>query len=442
LRFGLCFDVSQFAENPVEDPMTWFLLIVFGGLCLALVAWGMRKPGRFCEYPFLAGATFGGFIMPMAVGMAMANTISPLLLDQALALCILCAAMCYLGYVAGETRFISRGWEFDENRLAIVAVALSVFGGFFYILLAGLPDELVATGASTGVAVVYYFFSSTLRYGFAIGVLLYAKRRSKLALAAVLFDSFFLFYMIVIRGRRNFAVEVLLILLCCAWFVGRKTLPRWAMAVLLIAGLFGVAGVGAYRAAMYQDQAYGGALRHEIPVGEILQIDFVDTFLTYMQEEAYEMKNLAYVIQVTDSFDWGLSYYNEFVYVYVPAQVVGAEFKESLRFDVPGELLAPGSPPATTEFGVGDSYQAFGWFGCFVFFLIAFAMRRMFDRADAGHTAAQIVYMLTVTVSMNSITHHTKYFLTPWLHLGVFLGPGLLWAHKARNSAVAEQVGN
>src|ERR1700722_15935595 len=199
--------------------------------------------------------------------------------------------------------------------------------------------------------------------------------------------------MSVIRARRGFAIEFVLVIACTFWFVCRKTLPRWAMLLMLGVGLIGVSGTAAYRAAMFQDQAYGGTIKHEVPLEEILKVDYFDAFLKYNQEESHEFRNLVYLVNVTEDFDLGLSYWNEFVFIFVPAQVLGSEFKDGLKFDLPGEVTDPHSPGGTTITGVGDSFQAFGWFGCLVFFGIAFVLRKLFESAQTGQLAAQLLYM-------------------------------------------------
>jgi hypothetical protein len=244
------------------------------------------------------------------------------------------------------------------------------------------------------------------------------------------FDCLVLFDWIVIRARRGITIELVLILLCSFWFVRRKTLPRWAMLVLLVVGGLAVCGTATYRVIMFQDQAYGGTIKHEVPWEEIAKVDFIDVFLTSNQEESYELQNCAYCFQVTDSFDGGLSYWNELVYVYVPAQLLGAEFKTSLQFNLPGENTDSYAHPGSTSTGMADSYQAFSWFGCLIFFLIAFMMRKLFETAQAGYLGPQLAYMLIVTGAMHTITHNTKCFLTPWVHMAVFLLPFLLWARK------------
>src|ERR1019366_6424363 len=176
------------------------------------------------------------------------------------------------------------------------------------------------------------------------------------ALAIILFDCLFQFEWIVVRGRRSYAIEFVLVILCTFWFVRRQTLPRWGMLVVLAAGTVGVSAAGPYRAAVYQDKDYGVNLNYEVPWEEILKVDFIDVFQTYNREDAWEFRNLAYTMHTTDTFDGGLSYWNDFVHVYVPRQVLGSEFKQSLQFDLPGEVTDQDAPWGSTATGMADSF--------------------------------------------------------------------------------------
>ena len=49
--------------------MNFALLLIMITGCAALLWWGCLGKGRIYEFPFLAGATFFGFILPQAVGL-------------------------------------------------------------------------------------------------------------------------------------------------------------------------------------------------------------------------------------------------------------------------------------------------------------------------------------------------------------------------------------
>src|SRR5262249_30278853 len=122
--------------------VTEILFIVFTAECLGMLAWGMWRPGRVHEFPFLAGATFTGFVLPQLVGLSGDPSLPPGALDKTLVMSILCAGMGFLGYVCDGTPLPGTPWKLDEHRLALGGLALSVAGAVFYFLIPRLPEEL------------------------------------------------------------------------------------------------------------------------------------------------------------------------------------------------------------------------------------------------------------------------------------------------------------
>jgi hypothetical protein len=132
-------------------------------------------------------------------------------------------------------------------------------------------------------------------------------------------------------------------------------------------------------------------------------------------------------------FDLGIVHWNQLVFSYVPAQIVGRELKEALYLPMARPLYeeyfytpAMGS----TLTGLADAFQSFWYFGCLKFFLIAFVMQKLWLAARGGNLTAQLLYMLMPVYALQAITHTTHYFVSPWVHLGIFLLPALLWARQ------------
>jgi hypothetical protein len=53
----------------------------------------------------------------------------------------------------------------------------------------------------------------------------------------------------------------------------------------------------------------------------------------------------------------------------------------------------------------------------------------------AGHTAPQLFYMLLAVPAMHTISHHTQWALSAWVHMMVFLIPALLFARIRKQTA-------
>jgi hypothetical protein len=71
-------------------------------------------------------------------------------------------------------------------------------------------------------------------------------------------------------------------------------------------------------------------------------------------------------------------------FTFVPAQLVGAELKEAVIIpplnSIHSKYYSPGIGETST--GMADSFSSFWYFGCVKFFLVAFAMGRLFFICD------------------------------------------------------------
>lgn len=404
------------------------LLVTFAALCLLLLLQGLLRRGAIYQYPFLAGAVFAGYILPQLIGLSHDRFLPPGALEATLILAVLSAAMCWLGTAVPQRPLRALDWDYDERRLVIVSAALSLAGGYFYFAISRLPPEMVNISQWTGLPVVYLFFARVLTYGFALGVLLYARNGSPVALAVALYGAVFALDRIVLAGRRQDLIEFVIIILLAFWFQRNRCVPRPLMLAGLVLGALFINSIGDYRAAT------GGptASRWE----EISEIDFIGNFSRIAEQGGAEVRNAVFnIAAVTRSmdFDLGISHWNGLVFSYVPAQVVGAAFKQA--------LYLPQSQPAYDEFfytpatgstwtGLSDAFQSFWYFGSLKFFLIAFAMQKLWVSAREGNLTAQLLYMLLPVHALEAITHTTQYFLSPLVHMAIFLIPPLMLARR------------
>jgi hypothetical protein len=146
-----------------------------------------------------------------------------------------------------------------------------------------------------------------------------------------------------------------------------------------------------------------------------------------------ELANAAYIITATErrsAFDFGAFNWNALVFAYIPAQIVGGAVKENLYLD-----LGVGNPMldefmrtpyiGTTLTGMADAFGSFWYFGASKFFLVAFIMRKFYLAAMQDNVAAQACYIVLLTPSLHTITHHTQWFFNAWVHMAIFLLPAL-----------------
>jgi hypothetical protein len=408
--------------------MNWLLIIVLLVLVIAMMIDGMRAPGRPYEFPFLAGATCFGFILPQLPGLAQDHFLPDGAFTKAMVMTILCMTMCWIGFRWTAAPVRSLGWCFDEGRLLRLALVLSLAGAYFYFKLSRLPAELRLTTMATGYPVVFLFFAKMLGYGFAVAMICYMRRPSKFALAIGLMDAAFYLDRAIIAGKRGELAEFAFIILLAAWFHRGIAIPRTLAMGLLLVATIGMVSVGEYRSVT--------KTRDEVRWSDLGNIDVVANFEALLQTGGPEMRNAILRVHYTDraqTFDFGVFHWNTIVFNFVPAQLVGERVKQSLRIADFDAVIDRDYDPSvgSTETGMADAFGSLWYFGAVKFLLIALVLSALYRAAMAGHTVAQLFYIFTLAPAMQAITHHTQWVLSAWLYMAILLLPGLALARVA-----------
>lgn len=402
--------------------MNWILLLILLAVCIGLLGTGLRRRGGVYEYPFLAGATFLGFVLPQMPALADDPYLPAGAFAKAAFFTILCAISCGAGWAAGNRPLDSLRWALDERRLVRLAAVLVAAGAVFYYKLSMLPKEVLYATQWTGLPVAYLFIARLLSYGLYIAVLCLMRWRSKYSLSIALAGAALLLHRIVIGGRRSDLAEFVLVVVLSAWFTRRAAVPRAvALVGVLLAGL-ALNSTGDYRSAVATEQGSRWS--------EVLDIDVVKNFTDALADGGPEMRNAVLRIDAVDklmAFDFGLFHWNVLVFNYIPAQFVGRELKESFFIPLPDQVGRDYDPlTGSTETGMADAFASFWYLGCLKFLLTAYALGRLYRTAMQGSLVAQVIYMLSVVPAMLAITHHTQELLSTWVHMALFLLPGLI----------------
>lgn len=415
--------------------MTFLLLILLTIACASLLFWGFRKPERVVQYPFLAAAVFSGWVLPQLVGLSNRNDLPSGSFEKVLIMTFFCVVAIYLGHTMNKSPLRAWNWQFSRKRLLIAATIFSLSGAYFFYRVGMLAEETTQLygGGWTGIITVFVFFATMLTFGLVLALLSYLQQPSRWALMIVLFDLMFYFHRIIMRGRRQAAAELVVIVGLAFWFQRRKLVPRWAVAVILIFGAIWINSVGQYRSTMMGEEGLG--------FRGISSIDFVENFKNIFVEGGKELENAVYIIEATDrqmNFDFGLSHWNGFVTAYIPGQFLGKDLKNALIIDLGDaaykEFNYVTNEGGSTYTGMSDAYASFWFFGALKFFVISFIMAKLYRGARSGHFVAQMLFMLVFVGALESITHQTDRFFMAWPKVAVFLLPALLYARKKANS--------
>jgi len=401
--------------------VNWALLLILLASCVGLLCSGMRRRGGIFEYPFLAGATFLGFVLPQMPSLADDPHLPADAFARVAFFTILCVLACGLGWAAGTRPLTALCWSLDERRVIRLAALMSVAGGVFYYKLSTLPKESLNASLYTGLPVAYLFFAKMLSYGLYLAVVCLMRRRSRLAAGVALFGGVLLLHRIVILGRRGELAELLLAVTLSVWFARGIAVPRaFALVGVLLAGL-ALNSTGDYRAIAAGQEGQQWS--------ELSKIDIVGNFMDVLKNGGPEMRNAVLRINAVDrlmSFDFGVFHWNTLVFNFVPAQLVGSDVKESLFITMPAQYSRDYDPPTgSTETGMADAFASFWYFGFLKFVLIAYMLGRLYRTAMMGYLPAQVIYILSIAPALLAITHHTQWVISTWVHILLCLLPGL-----------------
>ena len=434
--------------------MNLFSLILYGAINVAMVVWYLRGKGRYYQFPFWAGVIALGWFYPMAIG-GYQNVYS--FPDDAYSNGMLFASLCTAGlwfgfYWSKRKRPLASSWlamRFNSARLFIVGAALSVFGFYFYWKLWNLPEEMLAEGIWSGATTKYLFLANVFKLGFLILWLRYlicGRWWDVKSLAFLIPSLIFILTAALLRGRRAEMMNLVSYIAVSLWFCKRMIIPRGLIIGGLMGGLILVNGIGTYRSIM---------MNTDLSLNQRVEMAWDADYLVYLKQGTHqsgnEFKNYIYRRQAyaeENIYDYGGYQWNRMVFLYVPAQVFGAAFKESLQIPlqdirtVVDDIYGFEWHTGTVSTGYADAFGSFWWFGVINFMLIGWIMGTLYRYALSGSFLAILFYVYNLTSAMQAITHETDQILTStWIYFFAMAFPALFWA-RLRPLRIREHVGD
>jgi len=424
------------------------LMILMAVTAAVLVRGFFMQEAGYLKYPFLAAAVVAGWFIPQAIGLA--NDVR--LPEGGYDVTMIYAAMSLIAAVIGDRwksgAPVVNTWVYNDTRLAIGAAVLSAIGAAAFTLILNTTADRTADGLTTGVVTIYYFLYALQYMGLAIALLLLLRKFSWVTFGIVAFDYSSVSGFVLFGGRRGAALDVAFITICAFWFARRILLPRLLMIAGMVFGALMVNVAGEYRQLVATINKNSSEPR--LPTfQEFMEIPFLDHFRDTTSKGSYEVKNAIYYIASAlqnSTYDFGTHYWNFFVFRYIPAQLLGADLKQSLMFDVPNDpsrIYDYTRHIGTTYTGFADTFSAFSFPGIFVFTVIAAIMTKWWSAALAGDFQARLFYCATVATAMESITHSTEWFFIFLPQVFIFTLPILYWARerKAEEYLPPQRVG-
>lgn len=420
-------------------------LIIYILVSVGIVIAALRYQAGFLHYPFWVALIFCGFAMPQFISLANNQIYPGQSLEKYIIMSTLCLAATYFGFKKGLKANLGSRLEMlfsrnmDFNRLRWLSLSYIVIGGFFLIRLY-LSGAKFASQAWEGPWVIYLFFSGFMVFGFIVAADLYLQTGYKIDMVMMLLGGIYLLIRIIIHGRRSSAFILFVIIFGLVWFRKRIKIPVLLVFAITIIGLVISVNIHSYRKAIADKQEFS----------KLLDIDFIGKFVdSYREGQSSEVLNGCYIIETVDrtlSFDFGAYNWNAAVWTFVPRQIVGENFKQSLviPFDIEeniynvfGHIKRTGS----TLTGVADCYLALYYVGSIKFFVIAFILGILYANAARGSTIAILLYLLLLPKGVFSLTHGTPQFTNELVMTGVFLLPCLMFS-SFRDRPVLPAVSN
>jgi hypothetical protein len=408
-------------------------------VCLALIVWGFTGPNRSLRFASLFGASMAGFALPQVIGESNAGVVPPGILQMFIGMSLLCMVAALVGDLFGY-KHAGRGRrtiaDYDERRVTEAALFLTLVAIVASMLIQVAYGEEIAQRANlhqmSGPMTIAIFFSTIQRYGFALAMLLFWRRKTAVSLAIVLFGTAFYAQMILFNARRGPAVEFIFIVLLTYAMSLRKNVPAILVTLLFVGGTLWSTAIADLRSNRDQDL-----------FEKLASAAYFKDFMSVLENGGLEVRNACDVIQHAydyGDYDYGKVHWNRLVHAFVPGQIVGYETKESLKFDVEEiaqEVNRRRGTVGAADTGMADCFSSFGYFGCLKYLLIGYFMGRWYRRAFDGDLAAQLAYSTLMSPALHTVSHGTAWLLNSYIHMAVFSYPLLYLARKPSWQIVA-----
>ncbi|WP_301750321.1 hypothetical protein [uncultured Erythrobacter sp.] len=332
--------------------------------------------------------------------------------------------LCFLALASGFRMGARRApfRKFLPNAREVTTLAVILLSLISFLLNISYLDAIDANreiSQWSGSGTIIAFFSSIRYVVFAASAIAFFKRPN--VLLGIFFVINFYIMAVIAFGelRRTDMISLTLILFLVYFFVRRRLPPKSVIIAVVPVIAIIVFSIGELRSIQKLTFDGGGGIVDLFLSRSMWELDFQSIFASSVAL-APDVRNGSYIIQYcleTLNFSFGAELWNDMVWQYVPAQLVGSSFKQSLiigdRVSIYGDLVnyfGYSRSSGTTRTGIGSAFLDFGFVGALYFFIIGVICGRVFARAITGDPIAQSFYIALVTPVLISFTHSHSYF--------------------------------
>jgi hypothetical protein len=419
--------------------MNWLLLYIFSGIAVAMIVPAIWRKDYRLQFPCLAGFTvLYQVALPMASLLKHPDEISQTAISRFGVMAILCLCAAWAGYLWHQPRSNTAYYRFNENKLIVGVFFLVAGGAYFAWKTAHTEADLdPETHNWTGTIVIYVTLAQTMRFGGIIAAILFFRTRKWVWLFIALPQL--LYYTYLFYGGRRSATGEAIVVICMLFFFYRKwVVPMWMM----IAGTFALA-LFCFNINVIRQTADDSLVERMQAIQATDPLESITTEGMAEKRTFVEIYNAANYMEAKAKgghYNCGLVYWNSLVFGFVPAQILGREFKNSLMIQLPDDTSMTGFTKAvgTCETGIAEVFMAFGYFGFGLFFVLGVFMRWLWEGAQKGSVLHQFLLMICTLRAVMSFSSQLWTIVNLLVSIAIFAGPWLWWSYT--NSSTNERL--
>jgi oligosaccharide repeat unit polymerase len=375
------------------------------------------KPKLILEFPYFMGAIFFIFIVPQAIiifnqqYLVPRGVIAPLYI-----MCFLCLLMVVVGYYFAPEIRVAKflNFKLDEKKATQIGIVYTVIGCFFYFLIwrtyAAFDDAGVeAPTQATGIVTIYFLFYQLINIAFPLFLYLALRNPKQKYILFAFLACFPNLYQIIVSGRRETTALFVLSVAYAVFYRYKLVPPRAAIVAVIVLTMLIIPATSDYRSVADKE----GSLV------ALQTLDLQESFQKYFNEGGKYLE-LGVAARIIDNysfsgeFAYGATYWDQIIFRYVPAQIVGKDVKRGLMLESGGVKFRNGyqMPLGLTATAMGDTFWQFGYLGCIFFFFMGGFFRNLWRATlQNDNPLIQILYTLCVVNALISVTHGTINFI-------------------------------
>ncbi len=401
--------------------MPELLAYMIFGFGVAILVGTLPRPGGYLKVPTLGAAMLLGWVGPQYYVLATDGGEASGGVTTLGIMVLACAAALVVGWHFGVNRSVSRRPVSDlpVAQLILPVAALTIFSGAMNYLVAAQPEDVRGQSQWTGQITIYAFFASLRTLALILSLLMFLRRRTNGTLMLLIANAAVSLPVAVVDLRRTEMALIGVTILGTLWFARRIQLPVIALAAAALAFAAVVFTIGPLRAASNEIFAETGQ-RPWIGSQEVLSRVNFESSINSSIEQAPDMRNAAALIEFVDlrnEHAFGGVAWDGFIHQWVPGQILGKEFKQSLMTgsrDLFARIEAGSAydyQTGTTSTGFGSAYFDFNVFGAIYFGLFGFLAGYFYQRGMNGDPWDQSLYLTSATFILISLTHGHDFFI-------------------------------